>query len=88
MKNWKQAKAIYIEAHLAKPLANHAIRLNALSKIESTFAEKFPAPLADKNVFQNISKTYLIMLYELLKGKALNGAETAVFNGLYKYAAE
>ncbi len=86
MKNWKQAKAAYVENHLSKKLVGHNIRLNALGKIEAVFAEKFPEPLKDYNVFENISKTYLVKLYECLKGYALNGAEKSVFTGLYKFS--
>jgi hypothetical protein len=86
MKNWKQSRALYIKDHLTKDLANHAIRLNALKKIESVFAAKFSEPLNDNAVFDNINKAYLMKLYECLKGHAVNGAEKSVFNGLYKFS--
>ena len=86
MKNWKKAKLAYVKGHLAKNLADHSIRLNALKKIEGVFAEKFPEPLKDDNIFKNISKRYLVKLYECLKGYALNAAEKSVFSGLYKFS--
>jgi hypothetical protein len=86
MKNWKQAKADYLNDHLSKELANHPIRLNAFKRIESVFAEKFPKPLKDHSVFDNITKPYMMKLYECLKGYALNGAERSIFNGLYKFS--
>lgn len=86
MKNWKQAKGAYIKDHLAKKLAEHSIRLNALKKIEKVFAERFPLPMSDNEVFRNISKRYFFKLYECLKGTLLNGAEKSVINGLYKFS--
>lgn len=86
MKSWKQAREIYIKDHMAKNLADHSIRLNALKRIEEIFSEKFSEPLYDKEVFQNVSKTYLMKLYECLKGYRLNSAEKSVFTGLYKFS--
>lgn len=86
MANWKEAKKKYIAAHLAKKLADHSVRLNALKKIEQVFAEQFSQPLLDENLFTNISKPYLTKLYECLKGSRLNGAEQSVFTGLYKFS--
>ncbi len=86
MNNWRKAKEAYIKDHLTKQLASPKIRLNALTAIEKNFKEKFPEPLTDENVFLNISKVYLMKLYECLKGKELNGAEKSVFNGLYKFS--
>ena len=86
MKNWKQASELYIRDHLAKNLADHNIRLNAFKRIELTFSEKFSEPLYDKDVFQNVSKPYLMKLYECLKGYDLNSAEKSVFTGLYKFS--
>lgn len=86
MKNWKQSKDAYIKDHLRKELTKPEIRLNALKAIEKIFRETYDEPLRDENVFQNISKTYLMKLYECLKGRVLNGAEKSVFNGLYKFS--
>ncbi len=86
MNNWRKAKEAYIKYHLTKQLARPEIRLNALTAIEKNFKEKFPEPLTDERVFLNISKVYLMKLYECLKGKVLNGAEKSVFNGLYKFS--
>ena len=86
MKNWKQAKDSYVKDHIARHLAKPEIRLYALKAIEKTFKEKFPEPLKDENVFMNISKVYLMKLYECLKGSSLNDAEKSVFTGLYKFS--
>jgi hypothetical protein len=86
MENWKQAEDAYIKDHLTKPLASPEIRLNALTAIEKNFRQKFTEPLTDERVFLNISKVYLLKLYECLKVKALNGAEKSVFNGLFKFS--
>lgn len=86
MKSWKQAREIYIKDHMAKTLTDHSIRLNALKRIEGIFSEKFSEPLYDKEVFQNVSKTYLMKLYECLKGYRLNSSEKSVFTGLYKFS--
>lgn len=86
MKNWKQSKYAYTKNHMSKQLAKPELRLNALKAIEKIFRETYAEPLRDQNVFQNISKTYLMKLYECLKGRVLNGAEKSVFNGLYKFS--
>lgn len=86
MKNWNQAKKDYIKDHLSKNLSDHNIRLNALRKIETVFSDNFSEPLYDEKVFQNISKIYLMKLYECLKGYGLNGAEKSVFNGIYRFS--
>ena len=85
MKNWENTRNSFVNDHLAKELVDHNIRLNALKKIEKVFSEKFPELLGDENVFQNISKIYIMKLYECFKGLRLNGAEKSVFNGLYKF---
>lgn len=86
MKNWNQAKAAYIKDHLSKTLEQPERRLNALSAIEKTFRNKFPELLVDESIFQNISKMYLLKLYECMKGNDLSSAEKSVFTGLYKFA--
>lgn len=86
MKNWKQTKQMYIKDHLTKTIKQPGRRLNALKAIEKVFKEKFHEMLKDENVFQHISKMYLIKLYECLKGRGVNGAEKSVFNGLYKFS--
>lgn len=86
MKNWKQAKELYLKDHLSKSLEQPERRVNALAAIEKVFKEKFPELLADDNVFVNINKEYLMKLYECLKGTSLNNAEKSVFNGLYKFS--
>ncbi len=86
MRNWKQSRELYVNNHLSQQLANPERRLNALKVIERIFKVKYPQPLLDENIFSNISKVYLLKLYECLKEKPLTGAEKSVFNGLYKFA--
>lgn len=86
MKNWKQTKHLYIQDHLSQSFKQPERRPNALKAIEKVFKEKFPELLKDENIFQNISKMYLIKLYECLKGRVVNGAEKSVFTGLYKFS--
>lgn len=86
MKNWKQAKEAYLKDHLERAFVQPERRVSALTSIENTFKEKFIEPLKDEKVFSNVSKVYLMKIYECLKGNELSGAEKSVFNGLYKFA--
>ena len=86
MKNWKQAKELYIKDHLAKPLKKPQIRLSALATIEKKFQEKSPNTIDNENIFADISEFDFAKLYERLKGYSLNSAEKSVIHGLYKFA--
>lgn len=86
MSSFDQAKAAYLLDHNAKSLAKPQLRINALSAIENCFIEKFPEALKDQRLFDNISKPYFSKLYECLKGRSLNGSESSVINGLYKFS--
>lgn len=86
MKNWTQVAQAYKEDHLSKPLADAERRLSALSAIERVFTMKFPELLKDPAVFVNVTKPYLVKLYECLKGSPLSDAEKSVINGLYKFS--
>jgi hypothetical protein len=86
MKTFYEAKKIYIAYHKSQDYKDQERRLNALNALEKEFKYKFPEALQDEDLFANIKKPYFSKLYQCLKGKALNGAEISVINGLYKFS--
>lgn len=84
MKTWEELKALYIKEHLAKPLKNHQIRLNALDGIEKLLTNHFPGIIENPEGLINMDKKDLFEKLAFHKGKPLNSAEKSVLNELIR----
>ena len=86
MKTWKEAKLVYLNDHLSKPLKVPDIRLRSLDYIESALKNFSPGLLETNELFTKFSKTECYDLYAKLKGRRINSADKSVIHGLYKFS--